>query len=222
MGALIDGIHDALGDDASASNAVVVEYRYREDARHGRHESHESGDERAVSSQLVDVEVAIVIDPVRRIVGRGERIHEDSSGMISILGGKLTTYRCMAKRVVDLAAKRLQKTGAPCRTHELSLFPGEAPGPIPALDSPLEAAFGSEAEQVRSLAGEDASLAPSLYSLRFERAATLADLLLRRSRLGVLNWEEAQALAPRLATALAGETGWDPDQELARLEKERP
>ncbi len=159
-------------------------------------------------------------DPSR--VSRGERIHEDASGMISILGGKLTTYRCMAKRVVDLAAKRLQRTGIPSRTAELSLFPGEAPGPIPALESPLEAAFGSEAEQVRNLAGEDPSLAPSLYSLRFERAATLADLLLRRSRLGVLNWEKTQELAPNLATALAAETGWDPEEEMARLEKERP
>jgi len=127
-------------------------------------------------------------------VSREHRVFESPSGLISIAGGKLTTFRVMARDVVDLAARRLaERFGitAPsgCRTHRVGLANGEgAPGHARVdgrlvasriaaqLDADVLAhlltAYGAGAERVLALVAEDAGLGerivPGLPYLRAE------------------------------------------------------
>ena len=55
-------------------------------------------------------------------VGRSHRIHEDPNGLVSVVGGKFTTYRKIAQDAVDWVARRFpEKTLTPCRTAEMTL-----------------------------------------------------------------------------------------------------
>ncbi|MDP6851004.1 MAG: glycerol-3-phosphate dehydrogenase/oxidase [Planctomycetota bacterium] len=159
---------------------------------------------------------------------REERIYEGKTGLISILGGKLTTYRQMAENVVDLAVKKLGLPSTKSQTKSLSLFGASV------SNNPIESSFGSEAKRVRAIMeenpkwaeplvlGQAPTYAEAIYALRFERAVTLSDILLRRTRLGVLDWEKTQDSALEIATNLAMEAGWNPESELELLREERP
>ncbi|MDP6539444.1 MAG: glycerol-3-phosphate dehydrogenase/oxidase [Planctomycetota bacterium] len=156
-------------------------------------------------------------DPSR--APRDDVIERSPSGLISVTGGKLTTYRHMAERVVDRVAEALGRT-APCTTRTLALFAA------PAGDDPLVRSHGSEAAVVRGMQERDGdlarplvesrpeSLAEAVYALEHERAVTLADLLLRRTRLGLLAPEGTAAAAESIARFLAVKTGWDVSAEL--------
>jgi glycerol-3-phosphate dehydrogenase len=178
-------------------------------------------------------------------ISRKAELYETSSGMITITGGKLTTWRRMAKLAVDRIVERDGRQ-APCRTQEIPLgepvdpsalptTPGVAPDAYPAL----AARYGFAAGRVLAVAGELAELAepilagqPDLlaeapFSARHEQARTVADVLLRRTRLGLLDGRrllEASCEAPRrVAAALGRELGWDAAQvaaEVARFREE--
>jgi glycerol-3-phosphate dehydrogenase len=137
-------------------------------------------------------------------ISRKAELYETSSGLITITGGKLTTWRRMAKLAVDRLVERDGRT-APCRTHEIPL--GE---PVEATSLPrvegvgeesyeaLARRYGHAAEEVLKIAAERGELAqpilpefPDLlaeaaYSARWEQALTVADLLSRRTRLALL------------------------------------
>jgi len=158
----------------------------------------------------------------------------------AITGGKLTTWRRMAKLAVDRLVER-DGRDAPCRTAEIPLGQPVDPG---ALSAPagvaaasvtaLASRYGHAAEQVLALAGERPELAepivpglPDLlaeaaFSARNEQAATVGDVLLRRTRLGLLAGREvahAGSEAPRrIAEVLAGELGWDPSRTEEEVE----
>jgi glycerol-3-phosphate dehydrogenase len=169
-------------------------------------------------------------DPKKSVdISRRAELFETSSGMITITGGKLTTWRPMAKSVVDRLAER-EFRDAPCRTHEIPLgHPadlGELPSP-PGVEersrAHLAARYGLFADQVLRLCAEQPELAepilPGMPDLmaevviaaRFEQARSVADVLLRRTRLGLL---AARALtadpepARRVARVLGKELGW--------------
>src|SRR5262249_61540310 len=71
-------------------------------------------------------------------IPRRDEIRVDpATGLITIAGGKLTTYRRMAERVVDLVAERLGRRDLPCRTAEVKLPGGESPSaPVASLGAP--------------------------------------------------------------------------------------
>jgi glycerol-3-phosphate dehydrogenase len=187
-------------------------------------------------------------DPKKSVdISRRAELYETSSGMLTITGGKLTTWRRMAEQVVDRMVEREGRV-APCHTTEIPLgMPARAEdlAPVPelaaeALDQ-LAFRYGHAARAVLELAAERPELAepivagrPDLLAevviaARAEQARSVADVLLRRTRLGLL-------AAPSLRTAdsvravaktLAGELGWDDDRtareakawvEAARLE----
>jgi glycerol-3-phosphate dehydrogenase len=109
-------------------------------------------------------------------------------GLLTVLGGKLTTYRKMAQDAVDLL------TDVPCRTADLPLVGAGAVG-----TDRLTRRYGSEADQVASCGpltpiaeGVPVLEAELVWGLRAEGAITAEDLLERRTRLSLVDaWHEA-------------------------------
>ncbi len=168
-------------------------------------------------------------DPRKSVdISRKEELYETSSGMLTITGGKLTTYRRMAKLTVDRLVER-EGREAPCRTAELPLGMEARPADLEAPDevsaealSQLAFRYGHAARRVLDLARADPVLArpivpgrPDLLAevtlaARHEQARSLADVLLRRTRLGILAAPELRDPEARrpIAAAMAAELGW--------------
>jgi glycerol-3-phosphate dehydrogenase len=178
-------------------------------------------------------------------ISRKAELYETSSGLITITGGKLTTWRRMAKMAVDRLVERDGRT-APCRTHEIPLGLPIDHTRLPRVEgvreeayAPLASRYGHTAEKVLQTAGERGELAqpiipglPDLlaeapFAARHEQARSVADVLLRRTRLGLLAGREVTAdgreVPRRIARALAPELGWDPrriEDEVDRFAEE--
>ena len=178
-------------------------------------------------------------DPKKSVdISRRAELYETSSGLVTITGGKLTTWRRMAKMAVDRIVERDGRE-APCRTHEIPLgepieaeaLP-EAAGVDEGSREHLARRYGHAARFVIRLAAAAPELgrrispdlpdilAEAAYAAGHEQARSLADVLLRRTRLGLLDARRLggdAAEGPRLAAgAIAGELDWDE----ARLERE--
>ncbi|MDQ0096041.1 glycerol-3-phosphate dehydrogenase/oxidase [Paeniglutamicibacter psychrophenolicus] len=134
---------------------------------------------------------------------------------ITVVGGKLTTYRAMAQDAVDAAAARLG-VSTPSRTRRLPLVGAADRDALAALRAParLVAKYGTEAPVVHALAGEHPLLAEPLFegtgitgaelffAIRAEGATGIEDLLERRTRLSLVPADAARA-AGRAAQVLA-------------------
>jgi glycerol-3-phosphate dehydrogenase len=188
-------------------------------------------------------------DPKKSVdISRKAELYETSSGMITITGGKLTTWRRMAKMTVDRLVERDARE-APCRTHEIPLG---APVSVDQLQrvegvpqesyAALAARYGHAAHDVLALATERGELAqtivPGLPDLlaevalaaRREQARSIGDALLRRTRLGLLAARELTAESGEHASAgerpvarvgdvMARELGWDAQRLALELER---
>ncbi|HEX4033449.1 MAG TPA: glycerol-3-phosphate dehydrogenase/oxidase [Solirubrobacteraceae bacterium] len=170
-------------------------------------------------------------------ISRKAELYETSSGMITITGGKLTTWRRMAKQTVDRLVER-EARDAPCRTQEIPLGQQIEPDELPRVAEipdeafvALAARYGHQARDVLRIASEHAYLAApivagfpdllaeAVHAARREQARGIADVLLRRTRLGLLAAREASAqetLEP-LAAALGEELGWDGARRAAEI-----
>jgi glycerol-3-phosphate dehydrogenase len=150
-------------------------------------------------------------------LSRDHTIHIDPSGLITITGGKWTTYRNMAEDCVNRGAELGSLPSRPCATRTLSIHGAhEEAGRF----GPL-AVYGSDAPHIAALAESDTELAAPLHPAlpytgaevvwagRFEMARTVEDVLARRMRALFLNARAAVAMAPRVAELLAGELGRD-------------
>jgi glycerol-3-phosphate dehydrogenase len=163
-------------------------------------------------------------------ISRKAELYETSSGLITVTGGKLTTWRRMAKLAVDRLVER-DGRDAPCRTHEIPLGLPEDAAELPEVDGvslksreALSARYGHAAEEVLAIAVERPELAQpilpglpdllaeAVFAARLEQAQTVGDVLLRRTRVALLAGRELCAPdcdAPlRVARALALELGW--------------
>ncbi len=148
-------------------------------------------------------------------LSRRHSVHEDTDGVISVVGGKLTTYRRMAEDGVDAAVRhRSLPTARPSITRDLPLvgaWPRARRADIHAPDR-LIARYGAEAPFVAALApGEGAACGVSAqeleWAVRVEGALTVEDVLDRRTRLGLVAADaEASASAVRAAFDRAGVT----------------
>ena len=164
-------------------------------------------------------------------ISRKAELYETSSGLITITGGKLTTWRRMAKLVVDRLVERDGRQ-ARCRTDEIPLGQSIDPAALPRVEGvpeesymPLAQRYGHAARAVLELAagrgelaqpilaGEPDLLAEAAHAARDEQARTVGDVLLRRTRLGLLAarqlCSERSGAPERVARAMAGELGWD-------------
>jgi glycerol-3-phosphate dehydrogenase len=168
-------------------------------------------------------------DPRKSVdISRKAELYETSSGMLTITGGKLTTWRRMAKQTVDRLVERGGRE-APCHTHEIPLGMPARPGDLEApegvgeeVTEQLAFRYGHAARKVLSIARDEPKLArpivpgrPDLLAevalaARREQARSVADVLLRRTRLGILAAPElrtAKAVRP-VADVLGAELGW--------------
>jgi glycerol-3-phosphate dehydrogenase len=168
-------------------------------------------------------------DPKKSVdISRRAELYETSSGLLTITGGKLTTWRRMAKQVVDRMVEREGREAA-CHTAEIPLGMEaraedlEAPeGVGEATVSQLAFRYGHAARAVLDLAWNDSKLgapivegrpdllAEAVIAARLEQARTVADVLLRRTRLGLLaapQLRDAGAARP-VAEAMGRELGW--------------
>lgn len=137
------------------------------------------------------------------------------SGLVTITGGKWTTYREMAEQTVDAAARSAGLPALPCPTAGMHLH-----GWKDRADGPL-AAYGIDADAVRAVLAEQADwgalLHPNLpyflgeaaYAARHLMARTVEDVLARRTRALLLDAAAASAAAPAVAQVLASELGRD-------------
>ncbi len=143
-------------------------------------------------------------DPRKSVdISRRAELYETSSGMLTITGGKLTTWRRMAKQTVDRIVERSGRQ-ARCQTAEIPLGLEVDPAALdvpagvdPEARSQLAFRYGHAARGVLQLAAADETLAgpvvaglPDLmaevaFSTEFEQARSIADVLLRRTRLGL-------------------------------------
>ena len=173
-------------------------------------------------------------DPKKSVdISRKAELYETSSGMLTITGGKLTTWRRMAKLTVDRLVDRDGRE-APCRTADIPLGMAardedlELPGDLAKDDLPdgaleqLAFRYGHASRNVLAVCGERPELAapivtgrPDLLAevviaARDEQARSVADVLLRRTRLGILaapQLRDADSVRP-LAGELGSELGW--------------
>ncbi len=162
---------------------------------------------------------------------REHAIAESDEGVVSITGGKLTTYRIMAAEVVDVAAGRLgQRTTRKPPTRTLALPGGDlayieeaiAAAERATADAELAAhlvrAFGSRwpvAAAAIAAPGGGERIAGSVYTVgemryvaQYELAYTLSDILLRRTHLGFETRDHGVDSAERVANTVAGILGW--------------
>jgi glycerol-3-phosphate dehydrogenase len=177
-------------------------------------------------------------------ISRKAELYETSSGMITITGGKLTTWRRMAKMVVDRLVER-EARDAPCRTAEIPLGQAVAVEDLPSvadLSEPAKAAlaarYGFGAHEVLSLIDERPELARPIVAefpdvmaevviaARREQARSVGDVLLRRTRLGLLaasellpDASEPDSSVRGVAGLLAGELGWSEQRTATEVER---
>jgi glycerol-3-phosphate dehydrogenase len=184
-------------------------------------------------------------DPRKSVdISRKAELYETSSGMLTITGGKLTTWRRMAKQVVDRMVEREGRV-APCRTDDIPLGmaagEGELDPPDGLTESDLPAGYrgllgfryGHAGREVLRLCGERPELArpivegqPDLLAevviaARREQARSVADVLLRRTRLGLLaaaQLRTAESVTP-VAEILGDELGWRSKRVAAEAER---
>ncbi|MBO6938123.1 MAG: glycerol-3-phosphate dehydrogenase/oxidase [Deltaproteobacteria bacterium] len=143
-------------------------------------------------------------------LSRRHAVHEGAHGMLSLVGGKLTTYRRMAEDAVDALVSRPGLSAGPCRTRTLPLVGATEPS-----SEWLGARYGSEAPRLRERMASEPALAervvPGLpytraelvWAVEHEGALTAADLLDRRTRIGFVpsDREAARPIAEQLAGA---------------------
>lgn len=157
-------------------------------------------------------------------ISREHTVLASRSGLVTVTGGKWTTYRAMAADVLarcTQAGVLLPKGTSQTANLKLVGAPGTAAGPLVRLSQPPGAhLYGSEADLVAGLPGADHALAPGLteamvrFAARHEYARTVEDVLARRSRLLFLDAAEAARAAPAAAAVLSSELGTGHDTAL--------
>jgi glycerol-3-phosphate dehydrogenase len=164
-------------------------------------------------------------DEPTKALSREHTVLTSRSGLVTVTGGKWTTYRAMAEDVLQKCSEAgLLPPAAPGVTTHLPLVGAPGPG---GSATPLSAApglhlYGTEAGQVASIPGEQRHLGGGLttamvrFAARHEYARTVEDMLARRFRLLFLDARMAGELAAEVGAILREETGVDPQVEAFR------
>jgi glycerol-3-phosphate dehydrogenase len=179
-------------------------------------------------------------DPKKSVdISRRAELYETSSGMLTITGGKLTTFRRMAAQVVDRITQR-DGRNAECRTDDIPLGMAARPEdletdialPEGATDQ-LAFRYGHAARAVLDLCEQRPELADPIVpghsdlraevviAARREQARSVADVLLRRTRLGLLAAPELRdpEAIRGVAELLGDELGWSGSRATAEQEE---
>lgn len=173
-------------------------------------------------------------------LSRDHLVVVSGGGLVTVTGGKLTTYRSMAADAVDAVA-RLEGHRVPSRTHRIRLAGAdgleEAEAALGALEPDqrehLLSTYGSLALEVLALARAEPGLAGRLaegfphlkaevaYACRREQLVSLVDCLYLRTRLAVTDAQAADRVAEEVARLMARELGWGQEEVDRQLERYR-
>ncbi len=158
-------------------------------------------------------------------LSRRHKVLVSDSGVVSIMGGKLTTYREMAEDTVEAVLDRLDnvpRSAKRCRTRRLVLRGGY--GAPRGTSTHLAERFGSESGEIADLIASDPSLgeplvpglpylrAEALYAVRHEMATTVDDVLARRTRARIQARDASAAASAAVAELIGPELGWSPEE----------
>ncbi len=162
-------------------------------------------------------------------LSRQHKVLVSDSGVVSVTGGKLTTYREMAEDTLEVVVERigsLPRSARRCRTRSLKLRGAEG-AELDAADH-LSRRYGSEARVVAALVEADRALgdplvpglpylrAEAVYAARHEMARSVDDVLARRTRARLQARDASAAVADDVAALLAPELGWTPAEAAAQ------
>ncbi|MGW4243735.1 glycerol-3-phosphate dehydrogenase/oxidase [Nocardia sp. NPDC004722] len=140
-------------------------------------------------------------------ISREHAVLTSPTGVITVVGGKLTTYRKMAEDAVDAAVAHAHLSAAPCRTRTLPLVGAVTGAGRDAIAAPprLVERYGAEAATVLGLAEQDPALAAEVasgmdvtaaefaFAVAYEGALDESDLLDRRTRIGLVDSDRKAA-----------------------------
>jgi glycerol-3-phosphate dehydrogenase len=161
-------------------------------------------------------------------LSRRHRVTRSASGVVTVTGGKLTTYREMAEDTVDELVEHLEglpRSARRSRTAKLQVRGAQAVDPTATgLTRHLADRYGTEARVLHALIEEDPALgeplvpglpyvrAEAVYAARHEMATTVDDVLARRTRARLQAREASAAAAADVAALMATELGWSSDE----------
>lgn len=161
-----------------------------------------------------------------KAISRNHEVLVSNSGLVTVVGGKWTTYRKMAEDTLNHASLIGAFDNKPCVTEHLQLHAWRSPNAEPLPD--YMKVYGADATKLDSLVSADASLGELLHArlpytkacviwgAREEMARTVEDILSRRTRALLLDARAAVEAAPLVARILAKELGkdeaWTADQ----------
>ncbi len=170
------------------------------------------------------------------------RQHPTNKHLVSLVGGKLTTYRSLAEECVDLLFRKLGRPSPPCITHQKVLpgalelvQPAETGSNIeftPEQDKRLAHIYGAKVRRLKELCEEnpelaqpfnrdgDAIAAEVVYSFQSELAQTLSDCLLRRTMIG-LNLDLGIGDDEAAANVARRFLGWNEERVMKEVEEYR-
>jgi glycerol-3-phosphate dehydrogenase len=149
-----------------------------------------------------------------------------ASGLVTITGGKWTTYRSMAIAAVNAAAAQGGLALRPSVTRSLHLHGWE----LPSIPAPAQERYGSDRRALEKLESEQPSWSKQLHpdlpytageivwAVRFEWARSIEDVLARRTRALFLNARASLDIAPLVAILMAAELGFDQQWQSKQLE----
>lgn len=159
-------------------------------------------------------------------ISRSHKLIREKSGLITIIGGKWTTYRKMAQDTLDLAIRYMHIPTKECVTEAFMIHGNKKD---PDFSDPLYV-YGTDADEIRKLITSSSAMSEKLHPayaytvgevtwlIRNEMPRTLEDVLARRLRILFLDARAAMAMAPRVARVLAEERGKDTAWASAQLE----
>lgn len=141
-------------------------------------------------------------------LSRRHAVLTSRDGVVTVVGGKLTTYRRMAQDAVDAAVRGRGLAAGPCRTARIPLVGAASPDRPARLDAPqrLVRRYGAEAPLLAALGADDPALlepvvaglpvlgAELAWAVRHEGALDAGDVLDRRTRIGLVAADRAAAL----------------------------
>lgn len=148
-------------------------------------------------------------------ISRSHKLIREKSGLITIIGGKWTTYRKMAQDTLDYAIRYMHVPTRECVTEN---YPVHGACSDPDFSDPLYV-YGSDADRIRELIASSSEMAEKLHPgynytkgeivwiIRNEMPRTVEDLLARRLRILFLDARAAMQMAPAVAGLLARERG---------------
>ena len=154
-----------------------------------------------------------------KAISRNHEVLISDAGLVTLVGGKWTTYRKMAEDAVDHAVTLAGLPDKPCVTEHLQLLGWRSPNAATLPD--WLSVYGSEEEEIRKLIESDPGLAEKMqprlpyplatvvWGARHEQARTLEDILSRRTRALLLDARATIEAAPAVAAVLAKELGRD-------------